>query len=138
MSSKVHPRPDVVSPGSDSRRTRQQQREETRTRLLDAAERLFAEKGFKRVRLQDINTAAGQKNKAAVPYYFGGMSQLLRAVLTRHFERIDQRANELLDEAASKGRKQTIRGLLTILVTAFVEDLETRRGIDSPSFWRTP
>ena len=48
-----------------------------RTRLLDSAERLFAERGVDGPSLRDINTAAGQRNASGVQYHFGGRAGLL-------------------------------------------------------------
>jgi AcrR family transcriptional regulator len=53
---------------------------ETRARLLKAAERLFAERGFKKVTVRDICRAA-RANVAAVNYHFGDKTGLYREVL---------------------------------------------------------
>lgn len=54
----------------------------TRTRILDAAERLIAEHGFHGVSLREITAAAGA-NTAAVHYYFRRKEDLLEAVVDR-------------------------------------------------------
>ena len=53
---------------------------ETRDRLLKAAERLFADRGFKKVTVRDICRAA-RANVAAVNYHFGDKLGLYREVL---------------------------------------------------------
>ena len=53
---------------------------ETRERLLKAAERLFAERGFKKVTVRDICRTA-RANVAAVNYHFGDKDGLYREVL---------------------------------------------------------
>ena len=62
---------------------------ETRARLIAEAERLFAEQGIWRVRVQDIVAAAGQKNSSALSYHFGSRSGVLDAILREHGEPID-------------------------------------------------
>ena len=46
----------------------------TRQRLLDAALRAFAEQGVGTASLVDITRRAGQRNRGAVHYHFGGLS----------------------------------------------------------------
>ena len=53
---------------------------ETRARLLKAAERLFADRGFKKVTVRDICRAA-RANVAAVNYHFGDKLGLYREVM---------------------------------------------------------
>jgi AcrR family transcriptional regulator len=53
---------------------------ETRERLLKAAERLFADRGFKKVTVRDICRAA-PANVAAVNYHFGDKLGLYREVM---------------------------------------------------------
>jgi AcrR family transcriptional regulator len=53
---------------------------ETRHRLLRAAERLFADRGFKKVTVRDICRAA-RANVAAVNYHFGDKLGLYREVM---------------------------------------------------------
>ncbi len=53
---------------------------ETRQRLLTAAERLFADRGFKKVTVREICLAA-RANVAAVNYHFGDKLGLYREVL---------------------------------------------------------
>jgi AcrR family transcriptional regulator len=55
---------------------------ETRERLIEAAERLFAQQGFKRVTVREICRAA-RANVAAVNYHFGDKLGLYRTVLQR-------------------------------------------------------
>jgi TetR/AcrR family transcriptional regulator, regulator of cefoperazone and chloramphenicol sensitivity len=54
---------------------------ESRQRLLHAALRLFAERGFAKTSIRDIALAA-QTNVAAISYYFGDKKQLYRCAFT--------------------------------------------------------
>jgi AcrR family transcriptional regulator len=60
---------------------------DTRTQILDAAERLFAEHGFRGASVRAITDLAGA-NLAAVGYHFGSKSELLAAVIRRVIEPI--------------------------------------------------
>jgi AcrR family transcriptional regulator len=73
----------------------------TRDRLLDAAARLFAERGIDRVSLAEIVRAAHQRNASAVHYHFGNRDEILRAVLARHVPALAERRLELLAQARS-------------------------------------
>ena len=75
----------------------------TRDRLLDAAARLYAERGIDNVSLAEIVRAADQRNASAVQYHFGRRDEVLRALLARHVPVIAERRHQLLDEAQSRG-----------------------------------
>lgn len=73
----------------------------TRERILEAAESLFAERGFDSVSLRDITGAAGA-NVAAVNYHFGSKDNLIDAVIERHATPINEARIAQLD--AAEGR----------------------------------
>lgn len=62
--------------------------EQTRERLLDAAESLFAQKGFYGVTVRAIAREA-QSDPALVAYYFGGKRELFDAVLLRRADKLN-------------------------------------------------
>jgi AcrR family transcriptional regulator len=70
--------------------------------LLDAAARLFAERGVDNVSIADIVRSADQRNTSAVHYHFGSRDDILLAVLTRHVGELAQRRLALLEEAAAR------------------------------------
>ncbi len=67
----------------------------TRDRILDAAERAFADGGFAGARVDAIAAEAGV-NKAMLYYYFASKEGLYRAVLERVFDAIQAVALERL------------------------------------------
>jgi AcrR family transcriptional regulator len=70
---------------------------QTRDRILDAAERLYAEHGVAATSLRAIMKEAGA-NMAAVHYHFGSRTGLLEALLVRRAEPVNRRRLALLDE----------------------------------------
>ncbi len=78
---------------------------ETKTRILDAAEALFAQRGFDGVSLRDIAQRAGVQ-LALSHYHFGAKEDLFRAVVDRRAAEHVRGLSEALDLviAASPGR----------------------------------
>lgn len=95
---------------------------ETKRRLLDAAERLFAERGFQGASLRAITRTAGVSVSAA-NYHFGSKESLLRATLRRRVEPVIQRRLERLDavEAAAGDRPPPLESILEAFVIPTLE-----------------
>jgi AcrR family transcriptional regulator len=72
--------------------------EPTATRLLDAAERIFAEQGVEAASVRAITQAAGA-NIAAVKYHFGSKQELVEALLERRVTEMHDARRPLLDHA---------------------------------------
>ena len=70
---------------------------DTKERILDVAERLFADRGFPSTSLRDLTSEAGV-NVASVNYHFGSKEALLVAVLERRLRPVNARRLALLDE----------------------------------------
>ncbi len=77
----------------------------TRNRILQAAERLFAEKGVENATLKMVTQEAGV-NLAAVNYHFGSKDELIAELfVTRSLATNRERLNELrLAEETGGGR----------------------------------
>jgi AcrR family transcriptional regulator len=71
---------------------------DTKTRILDAAEKLFGQNGFDATSLRDITTSA-QVNLAAVNYHFQSKESLMDAVIERRFDPVNRRRLEMLEAA---------------------------------------
>jgi AcrR family transcriptional regulator len=92
----------------------------TREKLIDAAARLFAERGVDNVSINEIVRAAGQRNASAVHYHFGTRDQVLYAVLARHVPTIADRRLELL-VAARKRPTRDVRVAAQAIVRPVTE-----------------
>ncbi len=66
----------------------------TVNKIIEAATRLFAAKGYAAVSVKELADAAGV-NIALISYYFGGKENLYKLVLERQFDPIDSRLDEL-------------------------------------------
>jgi TetR/AcrR family transcriptional regulator, regulator of cefoperazone and chloramphenicol sensitivity len=88
---------------------------ETRDRLLAAAERLFADRGFKKVTVREICRAA-RANVAAVNYHFGDKLGLYREVLQAAIDAM--RATNDAARAAGEGRsaEERLRRYIAVFV----------------------
>jgi AcrR family transcriptional regulator len=74
----------------------QQRQRETRERLLDVAERLFARHGLDAVSVRDITKAAGA-NLGAINYHFGTKRKLIVAVFDRRVTPLTRERLNALD-----------------------------------------
>jgi AcrR family transcriptional regulator len=92
----------------------------TRDRLLDAAARLFAERGIDNVSIAEIVRAGGQRNVSAVHYHFGSRDEILRAILACHVPAIAARRTELL-ECARGLPADDVRGAAEAVVRPVTE-----------------
>ena len=70
---------------------------DTKARILDAAEALFASSGFAGASLRSI-TADADANLAAVNYHFGSKDDLIQAVFARRLTPLNEERLRLLDQ----------------------------------------
>ena len=88
----------------------------TRALILDAAERLYAERGFGEVTLRDIVATAGV-NLAAVNYHFGSKDELIAELfVTRGIATNRERLAELKVAEEAGGGRAEVEAILRALV----------------------
>ncbi len=75
-----------MEPTVSTARTRSRDPAATRTSILEAAERLFAEKGFAATSMRDLAEASGA-SKALIHHHFGSKEELYAAVKKRVVDR---------------------------------------------------
>lgn len=97
---------------------------DTRTTLLRAAERLFAERGVDVVSMREIAAAAGQANHSAALYHFADKRDLLNSLLARHSDPIQAAWLTTLDHMTAEGRDslEELVGLMVRTVVAKLDD----------------
>ena len=108
---------------------------DTKERLLDAAEALFAERGFEGTSMRAITQAAGASVSAA-NYHFGSKEALLRATLLRRVGPINRRRFELLEaiERESAGEAPSVERVLDAFLRPVFEQVAA--SPDAPARYR--
>jgi AcrR family transcriptional regulator len=90
---------------------------QVRDRILDAAESLFAERGFYGASVRDI-TSAAEVGIAAVNYYFNSKEELFRDVVMRRASVLNEARLRLLGELPASRSSQVAR--ISAIVTAYI------------------
>lgn len=90
---------------------------EARTRLLDAALVLFADRGFAKTSTREIALAANV-NVASISYYFGDKAGLYRAVFT------DPRSNPSVEPSSIDQPGQSLESSLRAMLNTFTEPMK--------------
>ena len=99
---------------------------ETRIRLKEEAQRLFALRGLDGVSVQDIISAAGQRNSASLRYYFGNKLELARELVVDGARLIDEDRQARLDRLEAE-EGINVRAVLGALLFPMLE-LADRTG----------
>ena len=98
------------------------------SRMIDAAERLAAERGLAALTVQAVQDAAGQRNKSAVQYHFGGRQGLVNALVATRMAPTNERRTSML---LGLGAEPSTRELVEVLVVPLIESVLGR----TPSYW---
>lgn len=97
-----------------------------RESLLDAAERLVAERGLYGVRARHVVQAAGHKNNSAVAYHFGSLQALFEAAQRRNSERVRLERAALLARTVDRG-EYDLKAMLEAYLRPLVAELRRHR-----------
>jgi len=89
---------------------------DTRERILDAAERFYAERGFEGTSLRGLTEAAGV-NLAAVNYHFGSKRALMWEMFRARIAPMNAERLRLLDEALAAPEGPTVEAIFDALLT---------------------
>lgn len=89
----------------------------TKNKILDAAESLFADKGFNGTSLREI-TSQAEVNLAAVNYHFGSKKELIKAVMSRYMNELSPRLELALTEVCEQDSPSLID-----VFSAFIDPL---------------
>lgn len=97
----------------------------TASRLLDTAERLFAEHGIEAVSIRQIVRASGQGNLSAAHYHFGSRDMLTRKLLERRMEVVDAMRHQRLDRLLAATAAPDVRALLAASIGTLIDIVRT-------------
>ncbi len=95
--------------------------DDAKTRLILAAETLFAKGGIDGVSLREIAAAAGQRNHHAVQYHFGVRETLVQAVFDYRMDQMEAMRGQMLEAARDADRLTDARTIMDII---FLPQLE--------------
>ncbi|MFW5901509.1 MAG: TetR/AcrR family transcriptional regulator [Thermodesulfobacteriota bacterium] len=98
----------------------QQANDNTRERLLDQAERLFAMKGFEAVSVREITGAAGS-NLAAVNYHFGNKMNLYMQVFRERWVKRTRRIRQSFARCLAEKSAPCIEEVVHAMARAFLD-----------------
>ncbi|WP_294313244.1 TetR/AcrR family transcriptional regulator [uncultured Sphingomonas sp.] len=96
----------------------------SKRRLADAGERLMGTHGIDAPSLQEIAAAAGQANKFAVQYHFGGREGLIDAVFAIRMRHIVARRQECIRLAEERGLMDDLSSLLEAVFLPMSEQVD--------------
>ncbi|NRA84701.1 MAG: TetR/AcrR family transcriptional regulator [Gammaproteobacteria bacterium] len=91
------------------------QKLDTKTKILNAAEQLFAERGFADTSLRLI-TSQAEVNLASVNYHFGSKKELIQAVLARYLEVFVPSLEQTISSLNSQGDRYTQHQVFSCLI----------------------
>ena len=92
---------------------------DTKTRILDSAERLFARDGFHNTSLR-VLTQLADVNLAAVNYHFGTKEALLRAVIEHRLLPLNHLRRQQLEQEMERAQRRQQRPQPGDLLRAFI------------------
>ncbi|RQD75485.1 MAG: TetR/AcrR family transcriptional regulator [Candidatus Syntrophonatronum acetioxidans] len=107
-------------------------RQDTKIRILEAAEKVFSEKGFDGSRVDEIARRA-KVNKALIYYYFSSKQNLFEELIKEHLEELADYRSNFMDQDLSEDQKrenfaliyQMVKEKKDILRTIFMEMMKS-------------
>lgn len=84
--------------------------------MIEAGERLAAERGMAAMSLREVQAAAGQRNKSAAQYHFGSRHGLIEAIAGARMGPINEDRMARLAAIDESGEPPTVRQLMEVMV----------------------
>ncbi len=102
---------------------------DTRQRIIDAAEELFASQGFSRTTTRAI-TCKADVNVASVNYYFDSKELLVQAVIERRLSDLNNERISQLQAVRNQAKDNNLRPQIADILRAFILPLFQLRASD--------
>jgi len=97
--------------------------QQTRTKILQTAEKLFAERGIDQTSIRLINQLAEQRNSSATQYHFGDKPGLIAALFDYRMEPINAHRLQMLRDLEASGQPDDLRSMVEVIVIPLAENL---------------
>jgi len=114
-------------------KVKQNDQVDTKKSILDAAEYLFAQHGYRGTSLREI-TGRAKVNLAAVNYHFGSKKTLVEEVIKRRLLPLNnirkKRLEEVRDLSEKKGKKPDIKAVLSAFIEPTLKFKESNPGAE--------
>lgn len=99
----------------------------TKVKILDAAETLFADKGFNGTSLREI-TSLAEVNLAAVNYHFGSKKELIKAVMSRYLDELAPKLEQVFVEICQNKSQPSLSEVFSAVIEPLVSLNEFRNN----------
>lgn len=94
---------------------------DTRAALIQAAERLFAQRGLAGVSARDITREAGARNQSALHYHFGDMEALLKEIFADRYQQIEKARLAYIQRMDHEHPDPSVQTLLEVAIAPLFE-----------------
>lgn len=100
---------------------------DTKTKILNAAELLFADKGFSGTSLREI-TSIAEVNLAAVNYHFGSKKELIKALMKRYLDELTPSLVKSLKDILESNEEKNLEDVFSAFVDPLLSLNELREN----------
>ncbi|WP_052223073.1 TetR/AcrR family transcriptional regulator [Novosphingobium malaysiense] len=101
--------------------------DETKIKILQSAESLYARRAIESVSFREIGLRAGHRNTNAVQYHFGNRDKLVQSIFAWRVAQMEAPRRAVLAEAEAQGRPLDTRFLMRLLCEPIL-DLTDEEG----------
>lgn len=105
------------------KKQRQEQAQQSRRKLMEAALSLFSRNGYAGTNVRSINRSIGAADGLLYHYFPGGKKELLAEIVREQLESIEQRARQWSLEQTDLPLEESVDGVFTAAAEIFEENI---------------